>query len=914
MDGFEFLLGLLVLGFFLGPWIWLFANRGRFRRLESEIGELRSRLGLPQRLPEWLPPVEPVPVSAAPTAVPAATPPVEPTPEPAAAESTGWSVGAPPRPVPASPPPAAPAGPSGWSRFEQELTSRWSAWGGAVAVVLGIVFLVKYSIEADLIGPGVRILLGLLLGIALLAASEWVRRRPITNLPEAVKTDYVGPALSALGVIALFAAIYAGYALYALIPAVLAFALLAGVAALALGVSLLHGPYTAGLGALAAYAVPALVSTGSPKVWVLVLYLLVVTVGVIGLLRYRAWLWLGAIVVGANGLWQLAAQAIPGVVNHLLLAIHAFAVPLLLYLLLDPAPRPAPEEPMRRWPVLAGRLDWLLLAGGVVGLLSLCCVVDSNDYGEVGIAAWSLAILLCLAQARRSPRDLWLPLVAGPLTVALAAGWTLSEPEAGFTAPGYWTLAVVPHATQDFLVPVALFALLFAAGGYVLLWGSRQAGVWASISAGVPAALLAVAYGQVMRFEVSLPWALAGLALAAVNLWAAERVGRYRDDPPMLSALAAYAVVALTALALAAAMALRDAWLSVSIAAILPAAGWLWRRLRVEGLRWLAAVVAAAVAARLAFNPFVVGYAIDPTPIFNWLLYGYGLPVVFAWIAARLFRDERDDWLVYLLQSTALGLGFVLLTLEVTHFAEGGQFRWTNQSLLRDGMLAVGWAVLAYGQLRTDRLAPHPVRTWAWRLLVMLSIAWLALVVVLLDNPLFHRRPVGDWPILNLIQLAYGLPAVALLLTAFEFRRQNRPLWLTASGATALVLGFVALNLEVRRAFVGPVLSGPDPTQAESLAYSAAWLAYGVALLGLGVWRDNHAVRYASLAVVLLTVAKVFLVDLSELAGLYRALSFIGLGLSLIGIGYAYRRFVFTRAPAGAPDPAESPGPPTPAS
>jgi uncharacterized membrane protein len=185
---------------------------------------------------------------------------------------------------------------------------------------------------------------------------------------------------------------------------------------------------------------------------------------------------------------------------------------------------------------------------------------------------------------------------------------------------------------------------------------------------------------------------------------------------------------------------------------------------------------------------------------------------------------------------------------------------------------------------------------------------------VLLDNPLFNRRPVGDWPILNLIQLAYGLPAVALLLTAFEFRRQGRPHWLTASGAAALVLGFVAVNLEVRRAFVGPQLGGPDPTQAESLAYSAAWLAYGVALLGLGVWRDNHAVRYASLGVVMLTVAKVFLFDLSGLAGLYRALSFIGLGLSLIGIGYAYRRFVFTRVPAAGAGPTASPGQPTPAS
>ena len=42
-----------------------------------------------------------------------------------------------------------------------------------------------------------------------------------------------------------------------------------------------------------------------------------------------------------------------------------------------------------------------------------------------------------------------------------------------------------------------------------------------------------------------------------------------------------------------------------------------------------------------------------------------------------------------------------------------------------------------------------------------------------------------------------------------------------------------------------------------------------------------------------LTIAKVFLVDMSGLAGIWRALSFIGLGLVLVGIGYLYQRLLF---------------------
>ncbi len=45
----------------------------------------------------------------------------------------------------------------------------------------------------------------------------------------------------------------------------------------------------------------------------------------------------------------------------------------------------------------------------------------------------------------------------------------------------------------------------------------------------------------------------------------------------------------------------------------------------------------------------------------------------------------------------------------------------------------------------------------------------------------------------------------------------------------------------------------------------------------------------------MVTALKVFLIDMSALADLYRVASFLGLGLSLVGIGYLYQRFVFPR-------------------
>jgi uncharacterized membrane protein len=58
-------------------------------------------------------------------------------------------------------------------------------------------------------------------------------------------------------------------------------------------------------------------------------------------------------------------------------------------------------------------------------------------------------------------------------------------------------------------------------------------------------------------------------------------------------------------------------------------------------------------------------------------------------------------------------------------------------------------------------------------------------------------------------------------------------------------------------------------------------------------------VRLASAAVVMLTVLKVFLVDMADLKGIWQSLSFIGLGVVLLGIGWLYQRLLFPRrAPA----------------
>ena len=120
-----------------------------------------------------------------------------------------------------------------------------------------------------------------------------------------------------------------------------------------------------------------------------------------------------------------------------------------------------------------------------------------------------------------------------------------------------------------------------------------------------------------------------------------------------------------------------------------------------------------------------------------------------------------------------------------------------------------------------------------------------------------------------------------------------------AGGALVLALAYV--TLEIRRLYHGPILSTGPTTAAEQYTYSIAWLVFGVMLLGAGIVFNSQRARLASAVVIALTIGKAFLIDMSELTGVYRALSFMGLGIVLVAIGWLYQRILFRKPPPPIP-------------
>ena len=516
---------------------------------------------------------------------------------------------------------------------------------------------------------------------------------------------------------------------------------------------------------------------------------------------------------------------------------------------------------------------------------ALFLLVHVDGYGAAGLSIAFVAAAFMLWFAWRDPALDDIAAVAGALLLLILATWNLPLPKDQTDPLAYlWQ----PVAVGDFTIAAILAALLLGAGGFLALKGAPRPGRWAALSAASPFLILVIAYWRLENFTLEIGWTATALGLAGLELWAAAAVARRRTgDAQIETALAAYSIGVLGGTILAATFALSTAWLSVALALHLPVMGWIEGRLRLPVLRQLALGVAAAVLVRLVLNPYVLDYPLTATTIFNWLLYGYGVPALAFIVATRQFGSRADDLLVAVLEAGAALFTTLLLTPELRH-ALYGRLDAPLGDLGADSAQGLLWLALAALLLWLGERRRRPVLYWGGVILFALATIQTVLWQAVIANPLLTGDPVGRLMFFDALTLAYLLPAACYAAIAgfrlgpAQLRRAARML---AAG-----FGFLWVSLEIRHAFRGEVLLWGACSEGEWYAYSAAWLAIAAAGLAIGLVRRNEWLRRAALAALALVVAKVFLSDMAALAGVLRALSFLGLGAVLVAIGYAYRR------------------------
>jgi uncharacterized membrane protein len=399
--------------------------------------------------------------------------------------------------------------------FEQLVGGKLPIWVGGAALVLAAFFLVRYSIEQGLLGPGVRTMLAAAFGVALIAASEAARR-----IPRFADDPRVGQSLAGAGIASLYGTLYMATETYGLIAPTVAFVLMATVTAAALFLSLRHGPPTAIMGLIGGFVAPFMAAPSGDLV-PLIVYLGLLIAGLFAVAIHRGWMWLALAATGGGVAWTLGiiAADLTGIGPSLGFFIVVLALGATLFL-----------------PKSGVGTSRVRLVPMVAGFIQLALFAPAIDFG---VTAWGLYAVLSAASLYLGWRDdRLMPACLAALSLVLIllfsaftqdkafASWAAIGATLLFAIPGH-VFARRPHTDRNWTA----LALVGSMGPLLVAWatdgpallGSLQ---WAALfwgAAVVQASLSWRARGE-GRMTGTPDWALTGggigaAAMAAIALY-----------------------------------------------------------------------------------------------------------------------------------------------------------------------------------------------------------------------------------------------------------------------------------------------------------------------------------------------------------------------------------------------------------
>ncbi len=794
-----------------------------------------------------------------------------------------------PEPAPAAPvePAAEVSAPPPRPDMEQALAGRWFVWIGGLAIAIGGLLFVKYAYDNDLISPPLQIILALAAGFILVAAGLWLGRR--AEAEEGQPPDYVPAALAAAGLAVLFGAIYAAYALYTLIDPRAAFLGLAAVGIGGLVLSRRLGTFIAALGLIGSYGTPALIPATDPSAWSFFPYLLIILLFSFLTLRGRRWWWLGYAAIAGTLLWSMLWISGPFQTADLWpIGLSAILLGLITMFALQ-GPRilsNAAEDEPAQTPALA-----LAAAGQGAGVAVLVLLALRTDHSTLGLSLLAAGLLLAVLFAWIRHGLALLAPVAGLVMLGVLGIWreaafhALTLDEYGLQS---WSSSFGPES-QRFLQWMLGAGSAFTAAGIAGVLLRPRKRVWGALGGGAAFLYVFGAWARADFLLTPMSWAWLAGGTAVVLLLASALWSRRQEGDDLGAGLL---IAAAAALLVMSADQLHDGiWLTLEIAALAFVLALLSGLLKPRLLGPVAAAVATLATLRLFLSRELW---LDDKGLpwgDHWVLYGYGVPAILFLLGAKALQRTGHTRSAMALEGMSLGLAISLISLELRVLIAGG-ISYDNPQFLEMAAHILTWAGAAYGLMHRQRLFSSVIATWGARLLLLVS----ALAVVGLSltalNPVFTGEPVPGGLVFNALLLAYLAPVPLIILIA---RRLDVIGWQEARPAAyvlALVLLFAYITIETKRIFQGMLLTAWPQSLAENYAYSAVWLVFALALFVAGIRLGRQPVRLAGLAVLALVVLKVFIGDMSNLEGLLRIASFVGLGLCLVGIGWLYQHFV----------------------
>ena len=789
----------------------------------------------------------------------------------------------------------------------------WFAWAGIIAIVFFVGFALKYAIDNNWIGPGTRVVMGGIVGVALLYTGERLRGRGLRQFAFII---------SGGGILILYLSDYAAYNFYQLLPQPVAFLLMAAVTAVAVALSVrLNALSVAILGLVGGFLTPLLLSTGHDNEVALFTYVALLDAGVLAVAYFKRWRSLDFLSFAGTVLMVLGWAFKYWSKEKLWTTVAFLSVFFVLYSLLAVFHNTLARRASRWFDVSLAYSNASFYFG-----LSYFLLLDAG-YDHTSPASQALLISVfftCLFYTvwRWNPEDRllrysYVAAAATFLTMALAIefelhwvtmAWAVEALmltwvglRSGERAPRHAALAVFCAALVHWFV----FDMReFAYGvdpSFVPLMNRRALSCAVLVASMAGAGFLYRRHGELEEDErntIKTFFALAGngLALALLSLDASDY---FNSRLPFAGA----GVAQRASVEESRQFSLTAVW--VVYAATMFALG-VVRRFTV--LRWIALLLLAAAAVKVVSFDSKFYDAAWHVPVANQTFFAYALLVAALAFCARLYgregaadEEERSVMLPALLIASG-ALALAALSVESVGYygrlaAVAAQSGSNVFEQLNEGeafTLAVVWTL--YGACAFLYGAWRGGRGWRWGGLLVLAVA----AAIVLSNLLYYEAP-WHTPVFNKTLAAFAIYVAALWLVvrsyartglAFEEASFVRP----AATVLANILALVVLSAEAvgffdaRRAEVADAVRLRDTELAKQLSLSVVWAVYGACLLAVGSIRRVRLLRLMALALLSLTTLKVFFWDLASLASGYRIISFIVLGAILLVVSYLYQK------------------------